>query len=145
MDEVAILLVEDSHSDVELIKEALKETGFSYRLHLASNGEEALAFLARSNDRPHLILLDLNLPKVSGIEVLKTLKQDPVLKVIPIIILTNSTSQDDLMECYEQYANAYVRKPIGYDRLSEVIRNTWRFWVDHAVLPQVGPPPSSHS
>ena len=134
--EVDILLVEDSRVDAELIVEALKDAGIPHRLDLVYNGEEALRNLRTREVRPDIVLLDLNLPKVPGIEVLKAIKQDPNLRVIPVIILTNSTSPDDVTRCYSHFANAYIRKPIGFDGLTATISITGQFWFQTACLPQ---------
>lgn len=131
--EVTILLVEDSQTDRELISEALKDTKLKHRLHLAVDGEEALQFL--QSERPDLILLDLNLPKKSGLDVLKTMKQDPTLRAIPVIILTNSTAPADVESCYASCANAYIRKPLGFDGFVDVFRTISRFWFQVATLP----------
>ena len=131
--EVTILLVEDSQTDRELISEALKDTKLKHILRVAVDGEEALLFL--QTERPDLILLDLNLPKKSGFEVLKTMKQDPALRAIPVIVLTNSTAPSDVESCYASCANAYVRKPLGFDGFVDVFRTTARFWFQVATLP----------
>lgn len=133
--EVDILLVEDSRVDAELVAEALKDASIPHRLDLVFNGEEALKNLRSREVRPDLILLDLNLPKVPGIEVLKAVKQDPNLRMIPVIILTNSTSPDDVLRCYSHFANAYIRKPIGFDGLTATINITGQFWFQTATLP----------
>lgn len=146
-EEIDILLVEDNVSDVELIREAMAEVCGPHRIELASDGEVALRILAQRQDRPHLIILDLNLPKVSGIEVLRAIKREPRYKAIPVLILTNSTAQDDVARCYNSYANTYLRKPVGYDRLSAMIRSTWEFWIETALIPKpytmTSIPPSS--
>lgn len=139
MHEVLILLVEDNISDIELIREALIENGAPHELEVMQNGQEALRRLLSDDlDRPHLIILDLNMPGVSGFDVLRIIKKDPNLLTIPTLILTNSISQDDVAKCYAHHCNAYIRKPVGYDRLIETIRTTWAFWVDRAVLPGRG-------
>lgn len=135
MTEVNILLIEDNKNDAQLVAEALKDASLPHRLDLVSDGEEALRHLREREMRPDLVLLDLNLPKLSGIEVLKAIKADPYLKVIPVIILTNSTAPDDVAECYENFANAYIRKPIGFDGLTATIITTGQFWFRTAVLP----------
>jgi len=143
--EVDILLVEDSLVDAELITEALIDSALAHRLEYAHDGQEALNILQSRQDRPHLVLLDLNLPKVSGVEVLKTMRRDPKLRVVPVIILTNSQSQDDVARCYANFCNAYVRKPLGFDKLAEVVKKMSEFWFKTATLPRsyVSLPPSS--
>lgn len=135
MSEVDILLVEDSRVDAQLIAEALKDVGISHRLDIASDGEEALRNLRSRETKPDLVLLDLNLPKLPGIEVLRAIKQDPNLRVIPVVVLTNSSAPDDVTECYMQHANAYIRKPIGFDGLTATFHIAGQFWFKTAVLP----------
>lgn len=151
MNEVAILLIEDNKRDAELIAEALKESQVPHRLTLAVDGEEALRLL-RGTDQPHLVLLDLNLPKVSGVDVLRAIRQDPILRLTPVIILTNSRSEDDVETCYAACCNAYVRKPLGFDRITKMMDATAQFWFGAATLPRpystlppMSLPPSSGS
>jgi len=134
-DEVDILLVEDSRVDAQLIEEALKDASFLYRLEVVTDGEAAIQHLRARERRPDLVLLDLNLPKVSGIEVLRVIKQDPHLRLTPVIILTNSTAPDDVAACYTAHANAYIRKPVGFDGLTAVLHIAGQFWFKTAVLP----------
>ena len=91
------------------------------------------------------MLLDLNLPKITGVEVLKTIRRDPKLRVVPVVILTNSRSQDDIIRCYANFCNAYIRKPIGYDGLASTIQQTGDFWFKPVSLPNevVSAPPTS--
>ncbi len=140
-----ILLVEDT--DAELMEEVVKEAfeGIPHELHLVVNGEQALRRLRPKDSFPDLVLLDLNLPGVSGLEVLSTMKKDPKLRVIPVIILTNSTSPEDVNRCYSAYANAYVRKAIGFDAMAKTINTTGQFWFKTATLPVVFQGPSSTS
>ncbi len=135
MIEVDILLIEDSRVDADLIAEALKDAGIPHRLDLASDGEAALQNLRQRQSRPDIVLLDLNLPKVPGIEVLKAIKRDPHLRVIPVIILTNSTAPNDVLLCYTHHANAYIRKPVGFDDLATAMTAMGLFWFRTAVLP----------
>jgi len=136
MSEVHILLVEDSHQDVELISLAIKEISDRIIIEVASDGDEALQFLYSVENKPTLILLDLNLPKKSGLEVLREIKRDSGLKTIPVIILTNSMSEDDVVSAYASHCNAYVRKPLGYDTLLDCIRSLDQFWFKMASLPK---------
>lgn len=145
MFEVDILLVEDSASDAELIREAIKDVGFPHRIEVASNGEAAMDLLAARAERPHFIILDLNLPRMSGLDVLRAIKRDPDLRVTPVIILTNSTGQDDVTRCYGNFANAYMRKPVGFDQLTTTLRAVWEFWVTKAVLPRPDSEPPAFS
>lgn len=129
-----ILLVEDNRTDAELIAEALKDSGLSHRLDIITDGAEALRVLKKETDKPHLILLDLNLPRKSGLEVLRVMKRSPKLSLIPVVILTNSKSKDDVAKCYRAHCNAYIRKPIGFDALLATIESTIRFWLRTATL-----------
>jgi len=140
-----ILLVEDDNTAVELVREALKDSGIIHDLTVASDGEAALLHTKMSPQKPHLIFLDLNLPKKSGLEVLKELKRTSGLSHIPVIMLTNSRSQDDVARAYGHHCNAYVRKPLGFDMLVDTIKATGRFWLDIATLPEKAPTPSSPS
>jgi len=135
-----ILLVEDNPGDVRLMVEALKETKATNNLSVARDGEEALAFLRRKGayadaPKPNLILLDLNLPKKAGHEVLAEIKQDPRLKLIPVVIVTSSDAERDIVGSYDLHANAYVSKPVGLDQFMDVIRSVERFWLSVAKLP----------
>jgi CheY-like chemotaxis protein len=134
---VDILLVEDSPGDVRLTREALRDSNVQLELHVASDGIEAMEFLGRegrfdSAPRPNLILLDLNLPRLGGREVLEAIKCDPSLMDIPVIILTTSESLADVMQSYRLHANCYVTKPVDLDRFVEV----FHFWLSLARLPR---------
>jgi chemotaxis family two-component system response regulator Rcp1 len=138
---IQVLLVEDSPGDVRLTQEAFRETGKSIRLHLASDGIEALAFLRREGvykgaPRPDLILLDLNLPKMDGRQVLAQIKKDPDLKIIPTIILTTSDDEADVLISYQLQANCYLRKPAHWDAFDSLVRTINAFWLTRAKLPQ---------
>jgi CheY-like chemotaxis protein len=135
-----ILLVEDRTSDVELMKEALQECHSCHHLHVVRNGEEALAFLYRQGKyerapRPHLILLDLNLPRLSGHEVLAAIKADPILKLLPVVVLTTSTTAQDILQSYELHANCCITKPADIDQFIEVVQVTLNFWLSFVSLP----------
>ena len=137
---VEILLVEDSPGDVQLTNEALRDAKVSTHLHVATDGEEALAFLRREAGfedvpRPDLVLLDLNLPKKSGHEVLEEIKSDPELRRIPVVILSTSDAEDDVLAAYDRSANCYVTKPVDLDRFWEVVRSIDQFWLSFARLP----------
>jgi CheY-like chemotaxis protein len=134
-----ILLVEDNPGDVELTREALRDTGVPICLQVASDGVEALVVLqtdnAEASRRPDLIILDVNLPKKSGLEVLETLKSDPALRQIPVLMLSCSAADRDVFRSYDLHANCYVRKPEnldGFDRIFEAISE---FWMGVAKLP----------
>lgn len=135
-----ILLVEDNPGDVRLTCEALKEARVSNRLHTVDDGVKALDFLRQQGiyaamPRPDLVLLDLNLPKMAGLEVLREIKQDGRLKAIPVVVLTTSQSRDDIAGSYELHANCYVSKPVDLERFLSVIRSIEMFWLQTAKLP----------
>jgi two-component system, chemotaxis family, response regulator Rcp1 len=137
-----ILLVEDNPGDVRLTAEALKFADVSNHLHTVSDGTEAMAFLRRTGEhtgaiRPDLILLDLNLPKKNGCDVLKEIKSDDDLKMIPVIVLTTSSSEDDMRKCYELQANSFVSKPMDFDQFVDVMKGVENFWI------RLARPPSS--
>ena len=130
-----ILLVEDNPRDRELTLETLKEINLINEIIAVSDGEEALDYLLykgkytnRSKILPAVILLDLKMPKLSGIDVLKIIKNDPNLKYIPVVILTSSKEEIDLQNCYEYNVNAYVVKPVGYAEFVEAVKNVGLFW-----------------
>jgi two-component system response regulator len=131
-----ILLVEDDPTSVDLIREALKDSGLLYDLTVTSDGETALTFLKTGSEKPQLILLDINLPKKSGLEVLKEIKIDPLLRAIPVIMLTSSSSQTDVALAYKYSCNAYVRKPLGFDKLVSTIETIGKFWFTIVTLPE---------
>jgi chemotaxis family two-component system response regulator Rcp1 len=138
---IEVLLVEDSPGDVRLTQEAFRECGKPVRLHLAADGIEAMAFLRRegiyaNSPRPDLILLDLNLPKLDGREVLALIKNDEDLKIIPTIILTTSDDESDVMISYQLKANCYLRKPAQWDAFDGLVRSINAFWLTKAKLPQ---------
>ena len=131
---VHVLLVEDDPGDVLMTKEAFEHYKLRNVLHVVTDGEQALQFLRRTGSyadapRPGLILLDLNLPRLDGLEVLAELKADPVLKVIPVVILTTSQAQQDVLRSYALHANAYVSKPVDFETFMEVIRQIDNFFV----------------
>ncbi len=135
-----ILLIEDNPADARLVQEALAENKLLLDLQVAHNGEQALARLMRQGDHrdaklPDLILLDLNLPGMDGKEVLGRIKQDPDLKRIPVVILTTSHADRDIVQTYNLNANAYVIKPLDFDQFMHIVRSTTQFWLTVAVLP----------
>lgn len=135
-----ILLVEDRTSDVELMQEALHEFDRYHHLHVVRNGEEALAFLYQQGNygnapRPDLILLDLNLPKLNGREVLTVIKADPKLKLLPVVVLTTSTTAQEILQSYELHANCCITKPADVDQFMEVVQATMNFWLTFVALP----------
>jgi two-component system, chemotaxis family, response regulator Rcp1 len=134
-----ILLVEDNPGDIRLTQEALKESQMDIHLDVVTDGEQAIDFLMRRGKfttaiRPHLMLLDLNLPKKNGIEVLKEVKADESLKKIPIIVLTTSDADHDINKAYSLHANCYILKPVDFDDFARVIRLVESFWFNTAKL-----------
>ncbi|MBI1964715.1 MAG: response regulator [Betaproteobacteria bacterium] len=137
---VEILLVEDNPGDVRLTKEALKEGKVYNNLHWAKDGVEALEFLQRQgkhakSPRPDIILLDLNLPKKDGREVLAVIKRDHELKQIPVVVLTTSKAEEDVLKSYELHANCYVTKPVDLEKFIHVVQSIDRFWLTVVTLP----------
>jgi CheY-like chemotaxis protein len=137
---IEILLVEDSPADVRLTFEALKEEKIYNNLHVVTDGVEAIAFLRREGKyakavRPDLILLDLNLPKKDGREVLKEIKSDDDLKAIPVVVLTVSKSEEDILKSYNLHANCYINKPVDLNQFMKVIRSIQEFWLTIVKLP----------
>ena len=140
---IEILLVEDNPGDVRLIKEAFREGKVLNILHVVEDGVEAMAFLRRENTyaqapRPGLILLDLNLPRKDGREVLAEIKGDENLKRIPVVILTSSKSEEDVFRTYNLHANAYVAKPMGLNEFMATVRSIEDFWLAIVKLPPNG-------
>jgi two-component system response regulator len=135
--QIEILLVEDNPDDVELTLHALRKEKLANSIHVARDGEEALEFLfcngahaERSGERPpKLILLDLKLPKVDGMEVLKRIKNDPRTKTIPVVILTSSKEERDLIQGYGLGANSYIQKPVDFDQFREMVKNVGLYWL----------------
>lgn len=138
-----ILLVEDSPADVRLTREALADARIPNRLRVAADGVEAIEILRRQGvhrdeTRPNLILLDLNLPKKDGREVLAEIKADAELSRIPVIVLTTSRAQEDILHSYQLHANAYVSKPVGFQAFLDAVRSLESFWLTVATLPPDG-------
>jgi two-component system, chemotaxis family, response regulator Rcp1 len=140
MQGIEILLVEDNPGDVRLTREALKDGKIVNNLHVAEDGVDALAFLRREGKyhnavRPELILLDLNLPKKDGREVLAEIKADEALKRIPVVILTSSAAEQDIVRSYNLHANCYVTKPVDLDQFINVVKSIEHFWLTVVKLP----------
>lgn len=137
---VRILLVEDNPGDVRLTQEALRDAKVRNEMHVAIDGEKALAYLRREGEhkdakRPDVILLDLNLPRKSGLEVLKEVKADDDMKRIPIVIITSSKAEQDIVRSYNLHANCYVTKPVDLHQFLEVVRAVEDFWLTIVRLP----------
>ena len=140
---IEILMVEDNPGDVELAREALTDANVRKNLTVAEDGEQGLALLRREGpyqnaQRPDLILLDLNLPTINGREVLAEIKSDPDLRRIPVVILTSSEDENDVLETYNLHANAYVVKPVDLDKYMQVIKAVEGFWLGFVKLPSRG-------
>jgi len=138
--QIEILLVEDSPSDVLITREAFKEFKIVNALNVVEDGVEALAFLNQqgkyaSAPRPDLILLDLNLPRKNGREVLAEIKADPQFKTIPVVVLTTSHSEQDVLQAYDQHANCYIVKPVGFEKFVEAMKSIRQFWLSVVTLP----------
>jgi CheY-like chemotaxis protein len=138
---IDVLLVEDSPGDVRLTREAFRDANQSVHLHVASDGVEAMAFLRREGPhgdapRPDFILLDLNLPRMDGREVLALIKDDPDLRTIPTVILTTSEADADILRAYELNANAYLRKPVTLEAFEALVKSINDFWLTRVLLPQ---------
>jgi CheY-like chemotaxis protein len=140
-DAIDILLVEDNAGDARLAREAMRDSKIRNVLHHVTDGEEALAFLRRQGayadaPRPDLVLLDLNLPRKDGREVLAELKADDDLKRIPVVILTVSSADEDILRAYELHANCYITKPIDLGQFLKVVRSIEDFWLSIVKLPR---------
>jgi two-component system, chemotaxis family, response regulator Rcp1 len=138
---IEVLLVEDSPGDVRLTQEAFRDANTAIHLHVASDGAEAMAFLRHEGNhahapRPDIILLDLNLPKMDGREVLAHIKEDDGLKTIPTVILTTSDAEADIVKCYQLHANCYLKKPVQLDAFEILVKSINDFWLTKVELPQ---------
>ena len=139
---VNILLVEDNPGDVRLTQEAFREGNIDVDLDVARDGVEAIAYLRGQApyERAHfpdLILLDLNLPRRDGREVLSEIKSDPVLKQIPVVVLTTSNAEADILKSYSLHVNCYINKPVDFDRFFDIVQKIEEFWLTTAVLPSM--------
>ena len=137
---IEILMVEDSPTDVLMAREALEEAKVLNNLSITNNGVEAMAFLRREGSysnapRPDLIFLDLNMPRKDGREVLQELKEDPQLKCIPVVVLTTSKAEEDIVKSYGLHANCYITKPVDFERFASVVKTIEEFWFTVVTLP----------
>ncbi len=135
-----ILLIEDNPGDVRLTQEAFREGKKDTRLEIVTDGVEALKFLRKEGiyaekPTPDLILLDLNLPKWDGREVLEAVKSDPELKRIPVVVLTTSNAGSDILKSYDLHANCFINKPVDFDKFFDIIHKIEEFWLNTAILP----------
>lgn len=143
MSPLTVLLIEDNPRDIRLTQRAFKQTEMTHDLRVVRDGDEALAYLhregaygdPRSAPRPDVILLDLNLPRMGGHELLRRVKQDPRFKHVPIIVLTTSGRPDDVLQAYDAGANAYLLKPVEFTRFTEVLEQLGKFWLETVQLP----------
>jgi two-component system, chemotaxis family, response regulator Rcp1 len=137
---IVILLVEDNPGDARLTQEALKDSKVKNNLHIVNDGVEAMDFLYRRGNftdvpRPDIILLDLNLPRMDGREVLHAVKADEILRRIPIVIMTTSNDEHDILKAYDLYANCYITKPVDFVRFIEIVKSIENFWFTIVRLP----------
>jgi two-component system, chemotaxis family, response regulator Rcp1 len=137
---IEILLVEDNAGDVRLTREALREAHVRNNLSVAKDGAEALAMLRREPEygeapRPDLVLLDLNLPRLDGRQVLADMKNDPDLRRIPVVVLTTSKAEEDVLRSYDLHANSYITKPVDFDQFMRVVHSIEEFWLTIVTLP----------
>ena len=140
---VDVLLVEDDPGDVLMTREAFEHHKLRNKLHVVADGVEALQFLRREGEhaeapRPGLVLLDLNLPRKDGREVLAEMKQDPRLRLIPVVVLTTSEAENDIVRSYELHANCYITKPVGLEQFIAIVREIESFWLAVVTLPSRG-------
>jgi CheY-like chemotaxis protein len=138
--EIEVLLVEDDPGDVLMTREAFQDYKVHNQLHVVNDGEQAMAFLRQEGEyagrpRPDLVLLDLNLPRMDGRQVLQAIKSDPDLSSIPVVVLTTSEAEDDVLRSYSLHANAYVTKPVDFERFIDVVRQIDDFFVTVVRLP----------
>jgi two-component system, chemotaxis family, response regulator Rcp1 len=141
MSEIQILLVEDNEGDILLTLEAFKEIKVKNNIAVVKDGVEAIEFLKRQGQyaeriMPNLILLDINMPKLNGIEVLDFIKKDAKLRKIPVVMLTTSSSESDIAECYEKFANCFITKPLDFGKFLNVVEAIESFWFTIAQLPK---------
>ncbi|RKD95093.1 response regulator [Halopiger aswanensis] len=135
-----VLLIEDNPGDVRLTKEAFRDASFDADLHVVTDGVEAMAFLHRNGEyesapRPDIVLLDLNLPRKDGFEVLEAIRDDSDLEQLPVVVLSSSEADEDIRRSYEQHVNAYLTKPRAPDEFVEMVRTLEEFWFDRVELP----------
>lgn len=142
-DKIQILLVEDNPADADLTQENIEESKILCDLHVAIDGVEAMAFMHREGPykdapRPNLVLLDLNLPRKDGREVLAEMKADPALRRIPVVVLTSSKAEEDVVKAYDLQASAYVSKPVDLDGFAKIVRGIEGFWFSIVQFPEGG-------
>lgn len=138
--EIKILLVEDNEGDIVLTEQALKKAHMATEFNVARDGDQALKYLRKTGEfqdaeTPDLIFLDINLPGINGMEVLKEIKKDQILKTIPVVMLTTSESGEDIIESYRNYANCYIVKPVDFKKFMDVVQKIKDFWISIVKLP----------
>ena len=137
---IHVLLIEDNPGDVRLMQEAFKDIKIATTLSVTTDGEEAVQYLRKetpfaSAQTPDFILLDLNLPKRDGREVLRIIKSDPEMRVIPVVILTTSNAEQDILHSYNLHVNSYINKPVDFDKFFDIVQKIEHFWLSTAILP----------
>ena len=137
---IQILIIEDNPADVRLVKEVMRDSKILNEIHWVPDGVEAIAFLRRQGKygdapRPHIVFLDLNMPRKDGREVLREVKSDPNLRRIPIVVMTSSQAEEDIARAYDQHANCYIRKPIDFQQFHSVVKTIENFWFATVELP----------
>ncbi len=137
-----ILLVEDNPGDIKLTLKALEKSKLALKIEVLTDGEEALRYLNKEDKyknakTPDLVLLDLNLPKVDGFEILKEIKTNDKTRLIPVVIITTSTQDEDIAKAYSEYANCYITKPVGFNKFKEIIEKLEEFWFTIVKIPKV--------
>ncbi|WP_255681430.1 response regulator [Natrinema sp. SYSU A 869] len=131
-----VLLVEDNPGDVRLTREAFRKTEFDVRMHIATDGIKAIDFLRDDGSPcPDFVLLDLNLPRKDGLDVLEEIKGDPEMEQLPVLVLSSSTAREDIISSYEKHANAYLSKPDSHESFVELVQAVESFWFDRVRLP----------
>ena len=137
---IEILLIEDNEADIVLTKNAFKTLKIQNNLNVCRNGEEGLNYLFKNNEytdatTPDLVLLDLNMPKTNGIEVLEQIKNDPILSTVPVIVLTTSSAEQDILRSYQHHANSYIKKPIDFMEFIDIIKEIENYWFSIVKIP----------
>jgi CheY-like chemotaxis protein len=137
---VEILLAEDNPNDIELTRKAFEDGKMLNNLHVVEDGVEAIKYLRQQGEyedapRPDIVLLDLEMPRKGGLEVLEDMEKDPMLKKLPVVVLTSSEAEQDVVESYEHNANAYLTKPVGYQAFQDIVRQIEEFWFEIVKLP----------
>lgn len=135
VDPIKILLIEDNAGDIELVKTGFEEARIANEIQTISDGELALEFVQRANDLPDIVLLDINLPKVDGFEILKAIREGARTSHIPVVMLTSSEADEDIAQSYQYHANSYVSKPVEFDKFLEAIHALEQFWLSVVKLP----------